>query len=244
VLLSSGTLTAMKSLLTLLLLLSALAFGQTGTHELLTREVEWGKAVALAEFGGPDLEVGVRAREMTHVVAEITDYTRLVPIARANVQGFIVNPANNTAAVIANPDAKMVPMKTQIRVEKRGGTPFPDSNKEMYLLFHEPQSGIAVYFLDAIARQNHDQVVIAIPKPAAENTMEALRMQIPGSASPVIPELTGWYQRLLAERRTLDTTDAVAVARFNQHAADYHTALSKMRAARDALKLAPPGTRR
>ena len=234
----------MKSLFAFLLLLPTVAFGQPATHELITREVEWGKAVALAEFGGPDLEVSVRAREMTHVVAEITDYTRLVPIARANVQGFIVNPANNTAAVIASPDARMVPMKTQIRVEKKGGTPFPESNKEMYLLFHEPQTGIAVYFLDAIARQNHDQVVIAILKRAPENTMKALRMQIPSSASPVIPELTDWYQRLLAERRTLDTADAVAVARFNQHAADYHAALSKMRAARDALKLAPPGTQR
>lgn len=232
----------MKFLLTLLLLLPTLALGQAATHDFVTREVEWGKGVALAEFGGPDLEVGVRAREMTHVVAEITDYTRLVPIARANVQGFVVNPGTNTATVIANPDAKMVPMKTQLRVEKRGGVPFPNSNKEMYLLFQEPESGLAVYFLDAIARQNHDQVVIAIPKPAGDNTASPLRMQVPGSSSPLIPELKDWYQRLLAERRTLDTTDAVAVARFNQHAADYHSALAKMRAAREALKLAPVPT--
>jgi len=244
VLLLPSTPNAMKILLALLLLLPAMAFGQAGTHDFVTREIEWGKAVALAEFGGPDLEVGVRAREMTHVVAEIIDYTRLVPIARANVQGVIVNPVNNTAAVIASPDAKMVPMKTQIRVEKRNGTRSPDSNKEMYLLFHEPQSGIAVYFLDAIARQNHDQVVIALPKPVEETAGNTLRMRIPGSASALIPELTDWYQRLLAERRTLDTTDAVAVARFNQHAADYHSALAKMRAARDAMKLAPPGTLR
>jgi len=39
----------------------------------------------------------------------------LVPIARANVRGVIVDPATNSAAVIANPDAKMVPMKTTQR---------------------------------------------------------------------------------------------------------------------------------
>jgi hypothetical protein len=69
-------------------------------------------------------------------------------------------------------------------------------------------------------------------------------MAPPGGASPLIPELTGWYEKLLAERRLLDTSDPAAVARFNQHAAEYHSALEKMRAAREALKLAPSGTSR
>ncbi len=229
----------MKTILCLLLLLTSLAAAEEVTRELVQREIEWGRGVALAEFGGPDLEVAVKAREMTHVVAEVLDYTRLVPVARANVHGVIVDPRTNTAQVIANPDAKMVPMKTALRVEKKGGVRFPGSNHEMYLLFREPESGVAVYFLDAVARQNHDQVVIAIPKAAAGTNEKSLRLSTPGSASAVIPELTDWHQRLLDERRTLDTTDPVAVARFNQHAADYHAALQKMRAAREAMQRAP-----
>ena len=230
----------MKTLLCTLLFLTPLVSAKETTVELLTREVPWGEGVRIAEFGGPDLEIFVRAREMTHVVAEVVDYTRLVPVARANIQGVIVDPARNTAAVIANPDAKMVPMKTTVRVEKKRGTPFPGGRYEMYLLFQEPESGIAIYFLDSIARQNHDNVVIALPKTPRLTGREIPRGEDPpAAASPLLPELADWYRRLLEERRTLDTADAAAVERFNQHAADYHSALEKTRAARDALKLAP-----
>src|SRR5262245_30958905 len=128
----------------------ALAGQASAADELLTREIPWGQGVRLAEFGGPDLEVCVRTREMTHVVAEIIDYMRLVPVARANLQGYV--------------DTRMVPMKTTLRVEKKHGTPVPGGRHEMYLLFHEPETGIRVFFLDSIARQNHDNVVIALPK--------------------------------------------------------------------------------
>jgi len=112
----------------------------------------------------------------------------------------------------------------------------------MYLLFQEPETGIAVYFLNSIARQYHDNVVIALPKLARPGGQPMLS---DANAAPgLIPEMADWYRRLLDERRTLDTTDAVAVERFNQHAAEYHSALEKTRAARDALKLAPgKGTR-
>jgi hypothetical protein len=206
-------------------------------QELITLEVPWTQGVRLADFGGPDLEVCIRSREMTHVVAEIVDYTRLVPIARANVSGVIVDPVRNTAAVLANPDAKMVPMKTMVRVEKKRGIPFEGGRYEMYLLFDEPESGIAVYFLDSIARQNHDNVVVSLPKVARAGTRE-----IPSgeNAKPsFIPELAEWYQRLLDERRTLDVSNPAAVAQFNRHAAEYHSALEKTRAAQEALKRAP-----
>ena len=231
----------MKPLLSALIFTVTFAFHAAG-QEFLTREIPWGQGVRLAEFGGPDLEVCVRAREMTHVVAEIVDYTRLIPIARANVQGVVVDPRRNTAAVIANPDAKMVPMKTTVRVEKKHGTPFQGGRHEMHLLFREPETGIAVYFLDSIARQNHDNVVVALPKLAPLTEREMLSNA--NTASPLIPELAEWYRRLLDERRTLDTTDPVAIERFNQHAAEYHAALEKTRAAREALKRAPGrGTR-
>lgn len=231
----------MKPFLCSLFLTVACSF-HVAAQEFLTREVPWGQGVRLAEFGGPDLEVCVRAREMTHVVAEIVDYTRLIPVARANIQGVIVDPGRNAAAVIANPDARMVPMKTTLRVEKKHGTPFQGGHHEMYLLFREPETGIAVYFLDSIARQNHDNVVISLPRqaPLAEKEM----LSNANTASPFIPELADWYRRLLDERRILDTTDPAAVARFNQHAADYHSALEKTRAAREALRGAPgQGTR-
>jgi hypothetical protein len=234
----------MKSILCALLFSVAVVSAEEPSYELISRELEWGQGVRLADFGGPDLEVVVRAREMTHVVAEIVDYTRLVPVARANVQGFVVDPVNNRTAVIANPDAKMVPMRTTQRIEKKRGTPFPGSNSEMYLLFREPETGIEVYFLDSIARQNHDNVVIAVPKPAPLADENPLRMAPPGEASPLIPELTAWYDKLVAERRVLDATDPAAVARFNQHAAEYHNALEKVRAAREALKRAPTGSSR
>ena len=224
----------MKSLLLTLFFL--LTFGvKSIAREFLTLEVPWGESVRLTDFGGPDLEVCIRAREMTHVVAEILDYTRLIPIARANVQGVIVKPGGGTA-VIASPDAKMVPTKIPVRVEKKNGTTFEGRN-EMYLLFREPETGIAVYFLDSIARQNHDNVVVQIPKPEPLTDKELLSNA--NTASPLIPEMAQWYRRLLEERRTLDTTDAVAVERFNQHAAEYHSALEKTRAAREALKGAP-----
>jgi hypothetical protein len=212
----------------LLTLLAALTLDlKSIAQEFLPLEIPWGQGVRLAEFGGPDLEVCMRTREMTHVVAEIVDYTRLVPVARANLQGFV--------------DTKMVPMKTTVRVEKKGGTTFKGRH-EMYLVFREPETGIAVYFLDSIARQNHDNVVVVLPK--AEPPTDKQFLSNPNAASPLIPELVDWHRRLLDERRTLDTTDAVAVARFNQHAADYHSALEKTRAAREALKGAPgQGTR-
>ena len=118
-----------------------------------------------------------------------------------------------------------------------GHIALPGGRHEMYFLFREPETGIAVYFLDSIARQNHDNVVVALPKLAPPSEKEMLSTA--NTVSPLIPELAEWYRRLLDERRTLDTTDPVAVERFNQHAAEYHSALEKTRAAREALKGAP-----
>ena len=62
----------MKSLLCTLALGLAMATN-LAAQELITLEVPWTQGVRLADFGGPDLEVCIRSREMTHVVAEIVD---------------------------------------------------------------------------------------------------------------------------------------------------------------------------
>jgi hypothetical protein len=137
----------------------------------------------------------------------------------------------------------MQPTRSELRAEKKGGERFQGTRSEMYLLYREPKSGIAVYFLDSIARQNFDNVVIAVPSapsvssapvPATPPTKTAETDSNKQAGNGVLSdELLAWYLKLQAARQSLDINDQAAVVKFNEQAAQYQDALKK---ARDAKK--------
>ncbi len=208
-------------------LLAALPLASAADAELHRLELEWGQSINLADFGGPDIEVFVRNREMTYVTAAIADFTRMVAVARTTIYG--------------DSSIEMLPVRQTRQVEKKNGAPFPGTNSAMYLLYREPQSGIRVFFLDQIARQNHDWVVVATPlrAPYPEAPRPARPPPVPylspaaralEAGQPLTPELFAEYVALQEARAVLDVNDPEAVARFNRRAAAYHQALRKARA--------------
>ena len=238
----------MKAPVLAILIVASSAIAKDDNTQFITKEIEFTKSLNLADFGGPHIEVMVRGREMTFVSVQTADYTQMVPIARTNIQSVEVNNFNNTATVYGTTSSDLQPTKRTRGVKKERGIPSPDGRNEMYLLFQEPKTGIKVYFLDAISRMNHDNLVVAIPKPAPPTTIpQSFPPTIPLPANPapatpaptkqtdglpISPELFAWYVRLQKERETLDTSDPEAVALFNSHAADYHTALKKAQTAK------------
>jgi len=228
-----------------ILIVASSATAKDDNTQFITKEIEFTKPLNLADFGGPHIEVLVRGREMTFVSVQTADYTQMVPIARTNIQSVEVNNFNNTATVYGTTSSDLQPTKRTRGVKKERGVPGPDGRNDMYLLFHEPKTGIKVYFLDAIARMNHDKLVVAVPKPAPPPTLpQPFLPALPPPAAPtpttpaptkrtdgfpISPELFAWYVRLQKERESLDTSDPEAVALFNRHAADYHEALKKAR---------------
>ena len=207
--------------------------------ELIRREVPWGETVRLKDFGGPDISLAVQGREMSYVSVVIADFTRLIPVARTNIQGVEVNNANATATVYGSSSVDLVPTRNSVRVEKKGGIPLAGSRSELYLLYAEPASGIKVYFLDEIAHQNTDLLVVSVLKAAKRPDLAPAPAKMPGEHSPnaeanlgvVSPELLKWYFSLQQERQALDVSKAESVKQFNAHAAAYHAALKRARAA-------------
>lgn len=216
--------------------------------QYIRKEVEWGKPINLESFGCPHIEVFVRNREMSYVSVGTADFTRMVPIARTNIQSVEVDNFNGVATVYGNTSMNMQPTKNTRNIEKKNGTAFPGSNSTMYLLYREPSTGVGVYFLDAISSQNHDSVVVAIPKPAPPPPTPQISIapllpppstpapsapapNKPKEGQPISPELFTRYVALQKEREALDISNPDAVAEFNLHAAAYHEALKKARAA-------------
>lgn len=235
----------MKLLALAILIVAFSAVAKDDNVEFINKEIEFTKSLNLADFGGPHIEVFVGKREMTYVSVQTADYTQMVPIARTNIQSVEVNNFNNTATVYGTTTSDLQPTKQTRGVRKERGVPSPDGRHEMYLLFTEPMSGIKVYFLDGVSRMNHDDLVVAVPKPAPVPVLpQPFSPQpsppvtpIPNASNstkrteglPISPELFAWYIRLQKERESLDTSDPEAVALFNRHAADYHAALKKAR---------------
>lgn len=237
----------MKTFVALVLFATVSTAVSDDNVQYVRRELEWGKPLNLQDFGGPHIEVFVRNREMSYVTAATADFTRMVPIARTNIQSVEVDRFNNTATVYGNTSVNTQPTKSTRNIQKKNGTAFPGSNSMMYLLYQEPSSGIRVYFLDGISSQNHDSIVIATPKPAPPPPPLFFAPPVPPSTpppatpapnkpkegQPISPELFTRYIALQKERESLDTSNPEAVAEFNQHAADYHAALKKARAAQN-----------
>ena len=239
-------------LLSLIFLLHFVVFKLTATSgepnvQYIRKEVEWGKPINLESFGCPHIEFSVRNREMSYVSVGTADFTRMVPIARTNIRSVEVDNLNGVATVYGNTSMNMQPTQNTRNIEKKKGTTFPGSNSTMYLLYREPSTGVGVYFLDALSRQNHDSIVIAIPKPESPATpqISLLPLLPPPSTSmpttlapnksmegqPISPELFARYIALQKEREALDISNPEAVTEFNIHAATYHEALKKARAA-------------
>ena len=197
--------------------------------KLIRRDVPWGQPVNLAEFDGPRIEVLVRSRQMTFVSVDVADYTEMVPVV---VNDSFYGPSR----------VVMQPTRESRRIEKKYGIAFPGSRSSMYLLYREPQSGIRVFFLDEVAGQNRDSLVIGIPPapvsepnpkadapPATENVSASAPKSTKRNDGYLSDELLDWYLKLQDARTALDLSDVKAVARFNEEAALYHSAVAKER---------------
>jgi len=90
-----------------------------------------------------------------------------------------------------------------VRVELKSGNAvrLPGTNSSMYLLYEEPGKGIRVYFLEAIAKMNHDLLVVAVTK----RTEQA-------APSPIRSTLAEWYTSLQQDRAMLDTSRCSCVS--------------------------------
>jgi hypothetical protein len=205
--------------------------------ELIRRDVPWGQAVNLADYGGTPMEVAVRSREMTFISIETADYTRMVPVV---VNDYSIYGSNRVV---------MKPTRGSRRVEKKDGVAFPGSRSSMFLLYRDEPSGIEVFFLDETAGQNRDSLVIRRPARAAKDSaLPPIDSPQPGNERRVAEEppamaptaatrndgylsdeLLDWYLRLQDARDALDLKDPKAVARFNEEAARYHEAVKKER---------------
>lgn len=137
-------------------LATALAFADEGSSRMIREELPWDKPLNLQEFCGANIDVYVRAREMTHVVAEIVDYTQLVPVTNFGINQWTGYPNNQVI---------LSPLKNTVDVEKKNGIHFPGSHDDMYLLYQHRQSGVKIYFLDTIAPQNTDILIVELPEP-------------------------------------------------------------------------------
>jgi hypothetical protein len=198
---------------------------RAGSNEkFIQRDVASGAGLNLEDFGGPHIIVALAAAEPTFISAHIADHTQLVPVAQTNIQG-------GTSSVV------MMPTRKGIKIEKRNGMPCPGSRSEMYLLYDDKPSGLRVYFLDAIAPQNHHTLVVRVPppplppppQPAVPTTSASIEPSRQPGDGVISSELLAWYLKIQQARQSLDTTNAEAVAQFNRHAADYHAALKKAR---------------
>lgn len=207
----------------------------TEGYTFTRHDIPNGESIKLLEFGGSEIALAIRAAEMTYVLVDVADFTRLVPISRPIFSGA------RTSEII------MVPIRSSHRIEKKNGTPFPGHSSDMYLLYEDRRTRIRVYFLDAIPPINHRSIVIAVPsqfplppeniedEPPAESNQEpsAESTQEP-PVGFVSRELHAWYLKLQRSRQALDTADAAAVAKFNKQAAAYHKALKQAREFRNA----------
>jgi hypothetical protein len=199
-------------------------------EKFIRRDVPFGKAVNLQEFGGPNIAVAVTAAEMSYISANIADYTQLVPVASTTFQGGIVDT-----------QIAMVPTSDGRRVEKKDGVLFPADRSEMYLLYHDRGSGIRVYFLDSISPQNHHSLVVAVPLPPLPPPPQPSPPTTSASPEPtrqagdgvLSSELLAWYLKLQSARQSLNTANSAAVEQFNKQAAEYHDAVKKARAAKE-----------
>jgi len=151
----------MKLTVFLIFLFAFSATAQDTTTKFFTKEIEWTKSLNLADFGAPHIEVIVHS-EMTYVTVQTLDYTQMVPVSRASIQ--VDDSGYNNVNVYAYDTTVMVPTRQTQSVKKEKGIPSPDRRNQMYLLFHEPKSGIKVYYLDTISGMNRNSVVVAVPK--------------------------------------------------------------------------------
>ena len=195
--------------------------------ELIRREVPWGRAISLEEFGAPRIEIAVKTRQISYVAVEIADYTQMVPVV-----------VGDTYSAFGQ-RVTMQPARELRRIEKKDGVRFPGSRSDMYFLFREPMSGVEVYFLDEAAGQNKDFLVVAVPPhpappgaaPAAEpEPIAEAPLRTRAKIDILSPELLEWYSHLQEARLALDLKDPAAVKEFNAEAARYHAAVRKARA--------------
>ena len=206
------------------ILLLAAIFAQTlgclagETMQFLRREIPWGQPVALQEFGGPQIEVSVRSRQISFISVDIADYTRMVPVVVRD-QG-----------IYGNSRVVMQPTRETRRIEKKNGVAVPGGRSDMFLLFLEPSTGIQVHFSDETAGQNRDVLIVGVPEklraPAAPEPAPKRDAQADGYLSD---RLLNWYLRLEEQRDKLDMNDPEAVRRFNEEAARYHAEVKRER---------------
>ena len=123
---------------------------------------------------------------------------------------------------------------TQLTVEKKNPVPLPGTNYSMYCVYNQSGSGLKVYFVDAVARQNHDLLVVAVPK--AESSLSS-PMQASGALLHAkvaidwteLAKIVSWHNVLTQRRKGLNTADQQAVAAFNQAVGAYDRAIKALR---------------
>lgn len=136
------------------------------THTFVRKQIARGQPLELRAFGGPDRAVYIRARQMSFVTVEIVDLSRKVPVVCEGLRETVIDGAGTAYLGSRQDRIVWVSPKETVRVEKKGGEFFPGTNSRMYQVFADDATGVRVYFLDAIAAQNQDLLVVAVPRAA------------------------------------------------------------------------------
>ena len=184
-----------------------------------------GPGINLTDYGGPNIEVGVAANEITYAAVYVSDYTQMVP--KLSGDSF------------RNADIVMLPTTTWAKVEKFGTVLIEEGPKTGVLIYTEPKSKIKVWLVAEMAPLDHYRIAVSTPEkqqpPALPNVPTKFgeqEGQNHAGDKVLSPELLAWYLKLQRERQVLNTDDEAAVRAFNQQAAKYHEALRNSREAK------------
>ena len=235
----------LKSLI--FLIFAGYAYSSMSDSQDIRLELDKSKPVNLADYGGPHIEIYIRENKISSIATMVTDYTRMIPVAKTRIQSVVVDNYRDTATVYGSTRSTTQPTRSRPSIPKENGIPIPNSLSRMFSIYYEPTSGINVYLLDVISSQNQNTVIVSVPKPKSEPTPSpdkpavvipksepVMSSQEKKTGQPLTPELFLWYIELQKKREFLDVSKPTEVAKFNLHVAAYNRALKRARLAQSA----------
>lgn len=140
------------------LVLLAFAFPLSGwaqTRSWFRQDIPAGSVLHLQDFGGSDIDLTVKGREMSAIYIQWSDNTK-------KVRKFVTDINGVTSPVFVSPTYGRT-------IKKEKGIPVDGRISEAYLIYTDVPSGLKVYFYDAITSENQYALLIE-PAPTTSPT--------------------------------------------------------------------------
>ena len=123
------------------------------------------------------------------------------------------------------------PVADKANIEKKNAMRLPGTNYDMFCIYEDAASGVRVYFLDSAAKQNHDWLVVAVPKKQVSSidTTFASKAQQEGKLDHLeLSKIVSWYKILLEREQNINPADRDAVLAFRRATDAYHKKLNTL----------------